>query len=108
MSDLEQELRKRALAGELTYLSICPVAGKGNNAGNVVFVATYSPASQWGHGFGRAADPVEAILAALNDSRFKTLKSKLAKVGEAAREPIPEQVVPPAVPAAVDDFGQPV
>jgi hypothetical protein len=63
MSTLEKTLRDLAAAGELTYLSVVPVAGDG--PGNIVFSASYSPASRWGHGTGRHVDPVEAIMLAV-------------------------------------------
>ena len=72
---LEDRLRILANAGELSHLSIIPTAGKG--PGGVVFSASYSPASNWGHGFGRDPDPVKAIIAALEDDKFKTLMKKL-------------------------------
>jgi hypothetical protein len=64
MSKLEKRLREVAAAGELTYLSVVPVAGKGPN--DLVFVATYSPASRFGNIVVRDADPAVAILDALN------------------------------------------
>jgi hypothetical protein len=63
MTNLELELRVLATRGELTYLSLIPVAGKGG----VVYHARYTPASGFGHGDGRDADPVNAILAAIAD-----------------------------------------
>ena len=62
-SELEAKLRSLAANGELTYLSLTPVAGKGDH--NVVFHAVVSPASRFGNRTGRDADPVKAILAAL-------------------------------------------
>jgi hypothetical protein len=90
MSDLETTLRRLAAAGELTYLSVCPVAGRG--PGGIEFHASYSPAGKWGHGFGRHADPVEAIKMAIHDPRFAALVKKLGADA-------PEQF---------DDFGQPI
>lgn len=72
---LEDRLRVLANAGELTYLSVVPVAGKG--VGGVVYTASFSPASKWGHGMGRDPDPVNAIFKALDDERFKGLVKKL-------------------------------
>lgn len=72
---LEERLRVLANAGELTHLSILPVAGKG--PGGIVYAASYSPASKWGHGFGRDPDPVEAIHKAIDDERFAGLMKKL-------------------------------
>lgn len=73
---LEDRLRSLANAGELTHLSIIPTAGKG--PGGIVYSASYSPASQWGHGTGRDPDPVKAILQALDDPAFKKLAKKIA------------------------------
>ncbi len=81
--ELEAELRKRAEAGELTYISLAPVAGKGERG--IEYVATYSPATEWGHSFGRHADPVTAIMLALNDTKFSKLIRKINRT--AAREP---------------------
>lgn len=59
MSDLENGLRRLAANGELTYLSLIPVAGKGQDG--VVFHASVSPSSRFGHSDGRDADPVKAL-----------------------------------------------
>jgi hypothetical protein len=72
---LEERLRILANAGELSHLSICPTAGKG--PGGIVYSASFSPASAWGHGFARDADPVNALMAALDDERFASLTKKL-------------------------------
>jgi hypothetical protein len=72
---LEDMLRILANAGELTHLSIIPRTGKG--PGGVVYNASFSPASKWGHGFGTDPDPVFAIIKAINDERFATLVKKL-------------------------------
>lgn len=63
MSKLEKRLREAAESGELSYLSVVPVAGKGPN--DIVFLATYSPASRLGNSVARNADPAVAILEAL-------------------------------------------
>lgn len=76
MSDLETKIRELATRGELTHLSIVPVAGKGPNG--VVWSASYSPASKWGSGFGRDADPVKAMMMAFDDVRLPKLIKKLA------------------------------
>ncbi len=95
---LEDRLRQLAKAGELTYLSIVPCAGPGG----VVFHASWSPASQWGSGMGRDADPVTAIFNALDDDRMTKLVKKL----KSAESPDP----PPLDLDAefYDDFGQPM
>jgi hypothetical protein len=65
VSELENQLRRLAANGELTYLSIIPVVGKGYDGGNTVFAAQVSPASRFGHSEGRDPDPVAAILKAI-------------------------------------------
>jgi hypothetical protein len=62
---LDERLRDIAARGELTYLSLIPVAGKGTDG--VVWSASYSPASAWGHGMARHADPVEALMLAIDE-----------------------------------------
>ena len=64
MSKLEKRLREVAEQGELVGLSIVPVAGKGPN--DLVFVATYMPASRHSTNVVRNADPVVAMLEALD------------------------------------------
>jgi hypothetical protein len=76
-------IRERAARGELTYLSLAPVAGKGDNG--VVYSATYSPASQWGHGFGRDPDPVEAIKKALADMKLSKMVKRLTEKNPEAK-----------------------
>lgn len=71
---LEKTLRDLAAAGELTYLSIVPVAGPGG----VVFSATFSSASKWGHSTETHADPVQAALDAI--AAVKLPKRKAPKV----------------------------
>lgn len=63
MSKLEKRLREVAEQGELVGLSIVPVAGKGPN--DLVYVATYKPATRYGATVARNADPVAAMLEAL-------------------------------------------
>lgn len=86
--NLENMIRALAANGELTHLSLTPVAGKG--PGGIGWAASYSPASRWANGFGRhPTDPVEAIKMAINDERMgeivgglrKTLK-KSAEAGD--------------------------
>jgi len=64
VSKLEKRLREIAEQGELVGLSIVPVAGKGPN--DLVFVATYQPATRYGAAVARNADPVTAMLEALD------------------------------------------
>jgi hypothetical protein len=59
---LEKILRDLVARGELTHLSVVPVAGKG--PGGIVYCASLAPATKWGHVYGTDADPVEAILKA--------------------------------------------
>jgi hypothetical protein len=115
MSDLEEKLRAIVAKGELTYLSVASVAGKG--PGGVEFAATYAPASKWGQGFGRDPDIVKAIEKALVDHRMPDLVKKLSSVSpEAAAiaDSVPDDplhkpkkrsaALPPPVKAgAVDD-----
>jgi len=74
-TSLEDLLRTLANAGELTHLSIIPRSGKG--PGGTVFCASYSPATAWGSGFGEDPDPVNAIIKAIQDEKFKGLVAKL-------------------------------
>lgn len=72
MSNLEAQIRSLAKQGELTYLSVVSVAGKGENG--IVYEARIAPASTFGFAQGRDADPVNAITKALAD--LKTLMPK--------------------------------
>lgn len=75
---LEDMIRAAAANGELTHLSLIPVAGKG--PGNIGWAASYSPASKWGQGFGRdPEDPVKALKAALTDDRLGKVVTTLFK-----------------------------
>lgn len=99
---LEDMIRAAAKNGELTHLSVCAVAGKG--PGGIVWSATYSPASKWGSGFGHDADPVNAIMQAMQDKRFgglvKTLRSTLEEGGHVSESTLRALA---DLPAAVDD-----
>lgn len=89
LPDLETLLRKLVEAGELTHLSICPVAGDG--PGGAVWSVSYSPASQWGSGFGRHADIVTAIKLAVLDKRLvKFTRKRKAETGDPEIPDIPE------------------
>jgi hypothetical protein len=92
---LDERLREIAARGELTHLSLIPVAGKGTAPGGVVFSASYSPASTWGHAICTHPDPVEALMMAIDE--------KLPP--ERRRKPVEE--APPAVAAetVTDEFG---
>lgn len=75
--NLEDMIRAAAANGELTYISLAPVAGKG--VGGIGWAATYSPASRWANGFGRDDDPVKAIKLAMNDERMGDIVNGLRK-----------------------------
>lgn len=64
MSQLEEKLRALARNGELTYLSMIPVAGLGEYG--CTFVAQVTPASRFGHVEGRDSDPIKALVNALD------------------------------------------
>lgn len=101
-ANLEDMIRAAAKNGELTHMSVVPVAGKGPDG--IVWSATYSPASQWGAGFGRDADPVKAIKLAMTDDRFKKLTRQL---GETLKKAAPTDKraakALDKLPAEVDD-----
>ena len=87
MSELETQLRRLATNGELTYLSIVPSAGKGENG--VIFVAQVSPASNYkarktwvSYSEGRDADPVKAILKAIEGLPKLFVKGEPQRPGE--------------------------
>ncbi len=87
-SNLEELIRAAAAAGELTHLSIVPVAGKGPQG--IGWSASFSPGSAWGTGFAVAADPVDAIIGAMTDERLRKTVRKIEKV---LAEAPPEAVV---------------
>lgn len=84
MSELETKLRQLAKNGELTYLSIVPVAGIGEYG--CTFVAQITPASRFGHVEGRDADPVAAIVNALDALPKPFVKEKVKRGGKKADE----------------------
>lgn len=88
MPDLEAHLRAIAERGELTYLSVVPVAGKGFDG--VTFVAQLSPASRWGHFEGRDADPVKALLKAI-DQMPKPMKKRTTEELIANSQPMEKE-----------------
>lgn len=75
MSELETQLRRLAANGELNYLSVVPVSGKGGTNG-VIFNAQVTPASRFGYSEGRDADPVKALLAAIDSLPKSFVKEK--------------------------------
>lgn len=77
---LDERLREIAARGELTYLSLVPIAGKGT--GGIVWSASYSPASTWGHAMCRHADPVEALMMAIDEKLPPERKRKTRTVSE--------------------------
>ncbi len=90
MSNLETKLRQLAENGELTYLSLTPLAGKGG----IVFCAQVSPASRFGHSEGRDADPVNAIHAAIDGLPKSFAKTKASKRNITVQEAEPWEIVP--------------
>lgn len=103
--NLEDMIRAAAAAGELTYLSLAPTAGKGPNG--IGWAATFSPASRWANGFGRhESDPVEAIKQAMNDDRMGEIVGDLKKTlkkGAAAGNKDSARALKENLPADVDD-----
>lgn len=100
-ANLEDMIRASAANGELTYLSLCPIAGKGG----IVWAAVYSPSSQFGQGFGNDPDPIAAIKLAMNDTRLRKVVNSLRKTVEksaAKGEPEAAAVIE-GLPEEVDD-----
>lgn len=81
-SNLEDMIRAAAKNGELSHLSLAPVAGKG--PGNIAWAASYSPASIWANGYGNDIDPVVAIKKAMTDVRIREVLASLRKTLGAA------------------------
>lgn len=77
LPNLEDMIRAAAENGEITHLSVVPVAGKGVN--NIGWAATYSPASKWANGRAVDVDPVQAIKLAMTDKALGPLNAKLHK-----------------------------
>lgn len=106
MANLEDLIRNAAKEGQLTHLSVVPIAGKG--PAGISWSASFSPGSVFGTGFGVDIDPVEAIKLAMTDKRLGRLVGKLDK---ALAEAPPEEVkaaaarvgVKPPAPNTVDD-----
>ena len=91
MSELENKLRNLAAKGELTYLSVIPVAGLGEYG--ATFVAQIAPASRFGHVEGRDGDPVTALVNALDALPKSFVKDKPQRKSKPASEPEPWDVV---------------
>jgi hypothetical protein len=89
-SELETKLRQIAKNGELTYLSMVPVAGLGEYG--CTFVAQVTPASRFGHVEGRDSDPVKALVNALDALPKSFVKDKAKGVA-------PLKHLPMAAPA---------
>lgn len=87
---LEARLRALAAKGELTHFSLAAVAGKGPKG--VVWSASYCPASSWGAGFGRDADPIKAAMMAFEDVRLPAAIKRLAKQGNADAKEVVESL----------------
>lgn len=68
----DDALRDAAKHGELTYISLCPKAGRGG----VVFAAFYRGASEGISGQAEDADPGKAIAAAIADAKKPRRKAK--------------------------------
>lgn len=85
MSELDKALRKLADNGELTYLSLAPVAGKSETG--VVFSARVAPASRFGHSDGRDADPVKALLQAIEGLPKSVKTGKRKRVAKEFGDP---------------------
>lgn len=87
MANLEDLIRNAAKEGQLTHLSVVPIAGKG--PGGIAWSASFSPGSVFGTGFGAHVDPVEAIKLAMTDKRLGRLVGKLDKaLAEAPAEEV--------------------
>ena len=84
MSQLEEKLRALARNGELTYLSMIPVAGLGEYG--CTFVAQIAPASRFGHVEGRDGDPVKALVKALDALPKPFVKEKPQRGGKKAAD----------------------
>lgn len=80
----EAKIRELAARGELTHFSLVPVAGKGPSG--IVWSASYSPASKWGSGFGRDADPIKAAMMAFDDIRLPKMVRQFSKSDADAKE----------------------
>ena len=79
MADLEKRIRDIAAIGNLTYVSLVPVAGKGG----IVWIARVSPANRGNgegtsHFDGKDADPVKALHAALDGIKMPKTRAKPA------------------------------
>ena len=68
----DDALRDAAKRGELTYISLCPKAGRGG----IVFAAFYRGASEGVVGQAEDADPGQAIVAAIKDAKTPRRKAK--------------------------------
>ena len=89
-SELETKLRQLAKNGELTYLSMVPVAGLGEYG--ATFVAQVSPASRFGHVEGRDDDPVKALVNAIDALPKSFVKEKVKGVAPLKHLPTPGPV----------------
>lgn len=104
-ANLEDMIRAAAANGELTYLSVCAVAGKG--PGNISWSAAYSPASKWANGMCTHVDPIEAMKGAMVDKRLgnlvKSLEKTIATAPPGMLAAAIEKVGEPALTPTVDD-----
>lgn len=102
-ASLEDMIRAAARNGELTHLSLTPIAGKGPKG--VSWSASYSPASKWGSGFGNDPDPVKALKLAITDKQFSGLVKRLRTTLESADPPTKStlRALKENLPKEVDD-----
>lgn len=89
MSELETKLRNLAARGELTHVSLVPVAGTGEYG--VTFVAQVAPASRFGHVEGRDPDPVTALVNALDALPTSFVKDKPKREAESSVKEKPRE-----------------
>lgn len=64
---LEDKIRDAAKRGELTHLSVIPTR-RG-------WSASYAPATKWSHSIETRADPVEALIAAIDGFKLRKLRA---------------------------------
>ena len=84
-SGLEDRLRALAAKGELTHISLTP---RHDGKKFLGWAASYAPATGWGPGFALDADPVTAILMAIES--WKPARKPRAKKGLPDEDPLPD------------------
>lgn len=100
MKNLEDMIRDVAKRGDMTHLSLVPVAGKG--PGNIAWAATFAPAARFGLGRGHHVDPVEAMKLAMTDTRVKGVVPNIRKTLEKSESPRAKEAAS-ALTEIVDD-----